>query len=416
MKVVRAVLILLLVCSAMAQQTAPASQKVIKDPAEYNAYITALNTENPAQKAAAMENFVRVYPNSVVKVDAMEQAMAAYQQSGNQPKVEETAGRILDLNPQNVRALAILTFIARYQAAQGNADATARLKGLSERGIQALPQWQKPEGMSDADFSKLKNQMGEIFYGTGGFAALQQKDYASARSAYLKAVEMDPANMQDVYQLGVAELEMNPLDPNGFWYIAKAVNLAQGNPQAQQAIKTYGSGKYRRYHGTNDGWDQIVAQASSQTAPPANFASSISVAPSPAELAVKVVRENDPGTLSFSDWEYILSFRDASPANKQAADRVWQAIREKERNGQAKLKLPIKVISATKTTIHAAITDENQQANTPDLEVTLEKPVLHPPAPGAKVDVVGILADYRPSPFAFIMNEAELAPAAPRHH
>jgi len=30
-----------------AQQNTPTSQKVIKDPAEYNAYITALNTTDP---------------------------------------------------------------------------------------------------------------------------------------------------------------------------------------------------------------------------------------------------------------------------------------------------------------------------------------------------------------------------------
>ncbi len=38
------------------------SQKTIKDPGEYNAYITALNTSDPAAKAAAMEAFVRKTP------------------------------------------------------------------------------------------------------------------------------------------------------------------------------------------------------------------------------------------------------------------------------------------------------------------------------------------------------------------
>src|SRR6185312_8995763 len=69
----------------------PTSQKVIKDPAEYNAYITALNTTDPAAKAQAMEAFVAQYPNSIVKQEALEQAMGAYQQAQNQPKVEDTA-------------------------------------------------------------------------------------------------------------------------------------------------------------------------------------------------------------------------------------------------------------------------------------------------------------------------------------
>jgi hypothetical protein len=85
------------------QQNPPASQKVIKDPTEYNAYIAALNTQDPAQRAAAMEAFVTQYPGSVVKTDALEQAMSAYQQAGNQAKLTSTANRILELDPGNVR-------------------------------------------------------------------------------------------------------------------------------------------------------------------------------------------------------------------------------------------------------------------------------------------------------------------------
>src|SRR5437660_201712 len=85
------------------QANAPTSQKVIKDPAEYNAYITALNTQDPAAKAAAMEAFIAQYPQSIVKMEAMTQAMGAYQQAGNQSKVEETARKILEIEPTNVR-------------------------------------------------------------------------------------------------------------------------------------------------------------------------------------------------------------------------------------------------------------------------------------------------------------------------
>jgi hypothetical protein len=84
----------------------PTSQKVIKDPAEYNAYINALNITDPAGKGQAMEAFIAQYPGSIVKTDAMEQAMGAYQQAQNSQKVEQIAGQILAIEPNNVRALA----------------------------------------------------------------------------------------------------------------------------------------------------------------------------------------------------------------------------------------------------------------------------------------------------------------------
>jgi len=392
------------------QQNPPAGQKMIKDPAEYNAYIAALNTTEPQQKAAAMEAFVNQYPGSVVKTDALEQAMAAYQQAGNVANVTSTANRILKLDPGNVRALAIVTFLNRALAAQGDTKAAADARGDAEKGLKALAAWQKPEGVSDADFEKLRKQMAAIFHGAAGFAALQAKDYPAARDHYMKAIENDPNNLQDVYQLAVAQLEMKPLDPNGFWYVAKAFQLAQGNAAAQKSIADYGKAKYRRYHGGEDGWDQLVVATATQPVPPADFA--IKPAPTPAEIAVKAVQENAPGDLSFSDYEFVLSLRDASPANKDAADKVMQAILDKEKQGAAKLRMSVKVISATQGTIQAAITDENQQANKADLQISMTKPMLHPPAAGTMIDIIGVITDYVPSPFIFIMKESEIAKAA----
>ena len=401
----------------------PQNQKVIKDPAEYNAYITALNTQDPAQRAAAMEAFIKQYPQSVVLSDALDQAMAAYQQANNQPQVEATAKRILQQNPNNIRALAIVVALDRQAvtAGTGKADTLKEMCTNAQTGIQQLPSWQKPEGMNDADFQKLSNQMSDIFQGASGFCSLQAKDYAAARTAYQKAVSIDPTNLQDVYQLSVANLEMNPMDKKGFWYCGKAISLAQrlNNPQAVQGMTAYCKSKYKRYHGGEDGWDQIAAAAATQAAPGPEV-DAIAPAPTPAELACKAVQENDPSQLSFADWEYILQFRDQgapgwAQCNKDAADKVWAAIQAKqkdEKGDPAKLKINVKVVSASADTVDAALTDDNQQANKADLHIVLAKPATRPPAAGANIDIVGNITDYTPSPFMFTMTGAELPSAA----
>lgn len=181
-------LVVLMVSSAAAQQP-----PTIKDPAEYNAYISALNTQDPTAKAGAMEAFVAQYPNSVVKLDALEQAMAAYQQAGNLSKVLEKAKQILTVEPNSIRALAILTFINRAAAMAGGPNAQAALKEMcdaAQTGLQQLPGWRKPEGTTDADFGKLSAQMAVIFNGAAGFCALQAKDYAKARNYYEKVFQL----------------------------------------------------------------------------------------------------------------------------------------------------------------------------------------------------------------------------------
>ena len=395
------------------QANVPTSQKVIKDPAEYNAYITALNTTDPAAKGAAMEAFVAQYPQSIVKIDALEQAMGAYQQANNQQKVEQIARQILTMEPNNVRALAIVVYIERGQIKDAASGAKARAD--AERGLQELPNWKTPDGVSPADYEKMKNQMLGIFAGTAAFGALQQKDYANAQKFYEQALKVDPNDLGNNYQIAIALLESNPSNPLGFWYGAKALSIAQKqNPQAFQAWSPYFLSRYKKYHGNTDDWNQRMATAATETAPPANFVASIPLAPTPCDLAAQAVQQNDPGTLSFSDWELVLSCRDKTPANKDAAEKVWAAIQAKEKNGEARLRIPVKVIAVTDpSTMDVAISEDNQAANKADTHVTMDKPMTKPPAVGANTDIIGVISEYTPDPFMFTMTKGELPAVKP---
>ncbi len=414
MRKVLVTIVLALITAAMAQGQAT-EKKQIKDQAEYTAYIAAFNTQDPAAKAAAMEAFVKQYPQSVVKMDALELAMAGYQGAGNVAKVEELSNQILQLNPKHIRALAVMTAITRSKATNGDAAAAKTSSADCQLGLQVLPSWTKEEGMSDADFTKMRNQMSGIFNGACGFSALQAKDYPSAQKFYKESLRIDPTSMQDTYQLSIAQLEMNPIDLQGLWYGAKAIQLAGTNVAARDGISNYVKAKYKKYHGKVDDYNQFLAAVAAQSAPPADMATMITPAPTPCDIAVDAVKQNDPGQLSFSDWEFVLSKANCSPANKTAAEKVWQAILAKQKNVEAdvKLKLPaILVISANNDTLQLAITEENQQSKKADLTVVLEKPALHPPAPGSNVDVVGVLTAYTADPFMFTMEKGEL-PGAP---
>jgi tetratricopeptide (TPR) repeat protein len=259
--------------SEQEQDSKPATdQKVIRDPAEYNAYLSALNTQAPAERAAALESFVSTYPESVMLEDALEAAMAAYQQAGNQAKVEDTAGRILEVDPDNVRALAVVVFSTRYAISRGanNKDIPV-LQTLAARGLKALEHWAKPEDQTESDFEKLKQQMYAIFYGGAAFAALEQKDFSIAQQAYFRALQIDPQDLANNYQMAVACLEMENPDVKGFWYVGRTIYLAQKNEAAARQITAYGQNKYRRYHGSLDGWDDLLRRATKTTSPPLDF-------------------------------------------------------------------------------------------------------------------------------------------------
>src|SRR5689334_15028018 len=100
--------VLALVCIAAAQQPATtgapaqgssAQGPVIKDPAEYNAYVGAIQQQDPNAKISGLEAFITQYPNSVVKKDALEALMGEYQKANSAAKMGETADRLLQADP-----------------------------------------------------------------------------------------------------------------------------------------------------------------------------------------------------------------------------------------------------------------------------------------------------------------------------
>jgi hypothetical protein len=367
--------------------------------AQQKAYDAILTNPDPTKRAEALDLFIAFYPSSRLIVAAHEQLMASWQAAKEPAKADAAATKLLQIDPDNVRALANKVYVGRVRLATGDVSGLAATVAMAERGLAALPKWQKPDSVAAQDFTRLKLQATAIFDSVLGFAAQHANDFVKARRYYLDSVT-------------IVMLENKPLDPLGFWYAARAIVLARAakNDQAAGSIDKYARARYRFYHGSEDGWEALLSRvAEGQRVPPDNFADSISRALTTSEAAVQAVATHDPATLSFADWEFILAQRDASLPNKEAADKVWKAIIDKQKGGEARLKIVVKIISAAPDRLKAAITDENQASGTADLDIALARPLAPLPSPGVKIAIIGVLSDYQPKPFLFRMVQAELA-------
>lgn len=393
------------------QGAAPAGQqqqkKEIKDPAEYNAYVNAVQTQDPTQRAAGLESFLQTYPNSVMKTDALELLLGSYQQSGNAQKSVETAQRILQAEPNNLTALALLAYINRTQGLGGGPNALPMIQQAAQygqTGLQALQTAQKPEGINDADWQKRKVTFTSIFNAAIGTAALNSKDYPTAQKALLESVNNSPNPQQqsfiDVYQLALSYLEPKPIVVDGLFWIARAAALAQQqNPQAVQQVQSYGRSKYLRYHGNEQGWQELLQAAATQQTLPQGF--TVAPAPSPAEQAAEMMKSGTaPEKMSFGEWQFILS-----SGNQQAADTVWTAIKGKL------IKMQGWYMSGSGTSIQIAGTQDAQEAGKPDIQLTLEKPLTarQTPKAGQLITFQGVLSSYTPDPFLLQMTDGAIA-------
>jgi tetratricopeptide (TPR) repeat protein len=401
---------------AQTQSTAPAQtqpaasqpqqKKEIKDPAEYNAYVGAIQQKDDTAKISGLEAFLAQYPNSVMKEDALETLMVSYQKTNNQAKMLEAAQRILQANPNNLRALALLAYIKRAQAEAGQDAQNNLTQGaqFAEKGLQALQTAPKPDGMSDADFTKMKTQMSAIFNGTSGMAALQAKNYPVAQQRLRAAVEADPNDLHNVYPLALADLTGTPPNPvEGLFFIARAANLAAGSP-GQAQIESYGKNQYIKYHGSDQGWTDLVAQAKANPLPPAGFTIAKYVPPTPAQQAADLAKTKAPKDMSFAEWELVLSA--GAPAD---ADKVWSAIKG------VPLQMEGTVIKASPTELQIAASQDDIDQKRADVIVTMGGtiPAKMMPQEGATLDFEGTPVSYTPSPFVMTMEKGALLTKAP---
>jgi tetratricopeptide (TPR) repeat protein len=375
-------------------------KKEIKDPAEYNAYVGAVQQSDPAAKISGLEAFLTQYPNSVMKEDALELLMGTYQQANNQAKVIDAANRLLSANPNNARGLVLLAYNER--AAQKWADA----KQHAERGLQALDKMPKADNVSDADFAKQKTQLSGLLNSVAGFSALQLKDYAEAQKYLRPAVEADPNNVENVYPLALSYLTPTPADDlNGLFFIARAANLVS-DPAGKASIVKFGRSRYVKYHGTDQGWDDLLAQTKTTSLPPAGFTITQYVPPTPQQQAADLVKTKKPEEMSFAEWELVLSV-----GTQQDQDTIWNSLK-----GKNLQMAEVQVITASPTKLELAASVDDIEQKRADIELSFPGPIpaRMVPKEGDKINFEGTPVSYTPSPFVMVMEKgALLTKAAP---
>jgi hypothetical protein len=396
-----------------AQAAAPApppQKKEIKDPAEYNAYVGAVQQQDPAAKISGLEAFVTQYPNSVMKEDALELLMGAYQQvSGqaktpeqrvsSQTKMLETAQKVLQANPNNLRALALLAYTKRITARTPQDVIDAGQYG--EKGLQALQTAQKPDGMSDADFQKFKMQTSVIFNGAVGMSAYQSKDSVKAQRYLRAAVEADPTDVNNIYPLALSYLTVGPPEKtvDGLFFIARAANLI-ADPKGKADVLKFGKSKYVKYHNGEDGWSDVLALTATTPLPPANFAIKQYIPPTPAEQCADLIKTKKVEEMAFAEWELCLT--DGAPPD---ADKVWSTLKGKPLQMVAHI---MSIDSAKQLKLAGSSDDIDAKRADIDLTMTAAIPKLQMPKEDSDLQFEGTPVSYVPKPFVMTMNDGAL--------
>jgi tetratricopeptide (TPR) repeat protein len=304
----------------------------IQNPAEFNAYQTAVTQSNPSAKAAALESFLRAYPKSVAKEAVLVDLIQTYQSLNEPDKALSAASRLLEVDPDNMRAIYISVYIEMNQCTQSVDPSTGVSKNpqvcdhaadLAQKGLGLS----KPADTPDDAWKKMTDATYPIFHSAIALDdAAAKKDDSAAIAEYRKALMLYPADATKsgpglVDTLHLAEAYAKPKSKNevlACWFYARAWNFAPPAYKAQIEPKL--EYWYKQYHGSLDGLNDVKTAAAQSLFPPADF--KITPAATPAQIADKVVNETpDLTKLNLEDKEFILA--NGSPADQQ---KLWSVL------------------------------------------------------------------------------------------
>jgi tetratricopeptide (TPR) repeat protein len=183
--------------------------------AEEDAYKAFYNARNgtPDMQIQLGEAFVTKFPMSHYLSGIYSQLTAAYYTAGNTDKMFEVGNKAIDLNPDNANVLGLMAMAMSRRMPKGLDAQTqaAKAEGYAKHAIDLIPTMPKPDGMSDADFEKAKNEELSMAHSGLGLIDFQYKkppDFEAAVTELSLAVQLagtpDPV---DFYMLGNADVQ-----------------------------------------------------------------------------------------------------------------------------------------------------------------------------------------------------------------
>jgi tetratricopeptide (TPR) repeat protein len=188
------------------------SLKLIKTPdrreeAAFTAF-QAVSPEDPKRKIDLGEEFLKKYTRSQYRPRIYAALVAAYLQTNQIEKMEEAGEKELVLNPKDVQVLAMLGQTLPRTITASTPEPEKRLDKAEQyatRAIEGTLAIKKPEGFTDEEFEKAKNQTLAIAHSGLGLVDFHRGKLAEAITELDQSVKLDPrADPVNYYVLGVA--------------------------------------------------------------------------------------------------------------------------------------------------------------------------------------------------------------------
>ncbi|HYL77829.1 MAG TPA: tetratricopeptide repeat protein [Bryobacteraceae bacterium] len=403
--------------------TTETKQPQWKDRAEYDLYDAILKDNNPKTKLEKLQQWQTQYPSTEWSGPRKQLFLTTYAALNMAKETIDAAKQILADDPKNFSAMYYIMYFTQMMYGQVQSPDTLDQGEKSATTILANINT-PPANVSEEQWKQLRPQVELLAHVNLGFIAMQRKNWDAAEAEFTKSLQMSPNNGQVDYWMGfvIASEKKTEKVPTALFYFARAAAYdgtgamaADGRKQALDYVKR----QYKIYHGSDDGFDKLIAAAKSSPTPPADFK---------IEDAGAIAKEN------------LMKEEELEKAHPQEA--LWKSIKEALtgpdganyfNSSMKDALLPTlkgRVVSMTPAlkpkTIVLAMNDLSTPLGTAgDATLKFDTPLAGKVDAGTELTFEGVPESYTASPFMVMFNvekdklhgwTGKNAPAAPVHH
>jgi len=262
----------------LGQAAAPAAgqaQKNWKDRAEYDLFDAISKDNDPKSRLEKLQKWEKDYPMTDFIQQRKNALLTTYAALNDGKDVFAEAKQILADDPKDFTAqyyemLFTLPLYGQNQSPDILDEGEKAAKGV----LTSLDT--PPPGVAADQWAKLRPQVEVMAHRNLGFIAMQRKNWDAAEAEFSKVLMMTPDDAQTDYWMGtvIASEKQVAKIPTALFYFVRAGSV-QGQtplaPAAQKAAMDYAAKQYKNFHGSDEGFNDMVAAAKANATPPAGF-------------------------------------------------------------------------------------------------------------------------------------------------
>jgi tetratricopeptide (TPR) repeat protein len=379
------------------QQPAQATQPTYKDPGEYTLYDSILKDTTPKTRLEKLQQWEAKYPSTNFTKQRKQLLLDTYVKL-NQPKEAVAAAQqILADNPKDFTSLYYTMYFTRALAGANPQPAVLDQGQKATAAILANIDT-PPPNVTEDQWKGARKGVETLAHSTSGWIAMQRKNWAAAEGEFQKTLQMDPNSGEVDYFMGtvIASEKKPERMSEALFYFARAAGYEGAGalaPAGRQQVLDYVKRAYKGYHGSDDGFNDLMAAAKAQAAPAAGY--HIQTAQEIAEGNLKKEQDFAASHPELTLWKNIKTQLTGSDGATYFDSSMKNALLPTLKGKVVRLEPETK----PKTVVLAL-----EDGTTADATLKFEMPLAGKVDPGTELTFEGVPQSYTASPYMVIFN------------